>query len=93
MAPPVNQSGHPPGVTALIVTKETDVTHALTGSREMVVLNAHRITMGMIVVMILLFVIFGQCNAGNSEKKYGGTREDASVTVQGNKSKFNHSSS
>ena len=51
---------HPPDVTALIVTKETDVTRALRGSRERVVLNAHRITMEMIVVMILLFVIFGQ---------------------------------
>ena len=30
------------------------------------------------------------CNAGNSDKKYGGMREDASVTVQGSKSKFNH---
>ena len=30
------------------------------------------------------------CNASNSDKKYGGTHEDASVTVQGNKSKFNH---
>ena len=28
------------------------------------------------------------CNAGNSDKKYGGTHEDASVTVQGNKAKL-----
>ena len=30
------------------------------------------------------------CNAGNSDKKYGGTHEDVLVTVQGSKSKFNH---
>ena len=34
----------------------------------------------------------GICNAGNSDKKYGGKCKDMSVTVQGNKSKFNHSS-
>ena len=28
------------------------------------------------------------CNAGNSDKKYGSMREDASVTVQGNKVKL-----
>ena len=33
------------------------------------------------------------CKAGNSDKKYGGTREDVSVTVHGNKSEFNHSGS
>ena len=30
----------------------------------------------------------GVCNTGNSDKKYGGTREDASVAVQGNKHKL-----
>ena len=35
----------------------------------------------------------GICNAGNSDKKYGSKRKDILVTVQGNKSKFNHSSS
>ena len=30
----------------------------------------------------------GVCNTGNSDKKYGGMREDASVTVQGNKAKL-----
>ena len=30
----------------------------------------------------------GVCNASNSDKKYGGTCEDASVTVQGNKAKL-----
>ena len=39
MALPVNSAGHPPGVTALIVTKETDVTTASRGSREMAVKN------------------------------------------------------
>ena len=33
----------------------------------------------------------GVCNTGNSDKKYGSTREDASVTVQGSKPKFNPS--
>ena len=33
------------------------------------------------------------CNAGNSDKKYGSKHKDVSVTVQGNKSEFNHSSS
>ena len=31
------------------------------------------------------------CNTSNSDKKYGSTREDAWVTVQGSKSKFNPS--
>ena len=39
MAPPVNKSGHPPDVTALIVTKVTDVNNVLRGSREMVAKN------------------------------------------------------
>ena len=30
----------------------------------------------------------GVCNTSNSDKKYGGMREDASVTVQGNKAKL-----
>ena len=33
------------------------------------------------------------CNTGKSDKKYGGMREDASVTVQGSKPKFNPSGS
>ena len=33
----------------------------------------------------------GVCNTGNSDKKYGSRCKDMSVTVQGNKSKFNHS--
>ena len=59
MAPPVNKPGHPPDVTALIDTKETDVTTVLRDFREIVARNAHRIiTMEMIVVMILLTVKF-----------------------------------
>ena len=38
-APPVNKPGHPPDVTALIVTMETDVTTAWKGSREMIARN------------------------------------------------------
>ena len=33
----------------------------------------------------------GVCNASNSDKKYGGMREDTLVTVQGSKPKFNPS--
>ena len=39
MAPPENKPGHPPDVTAQIVTKETHVTTVLRGSREMAVRN------------------------------------------------------
>ena len=35
----------------------------------------------------------GVCNTGNSDKKYGGMCEDASVTVQGSEPKFNPSGS
>ena len=64
MAPPVNKLGRPPDVTALIVTKEIDVTivprgsvetvvnNVRRGSREMIAKNVHSTTMGMIVVMI-----------------------------------------
>ena len=34
MAPPVDKPGHPPDVTALIVTKETDVATALSRGGE-----------------------------------------------------------
>ena len=47
-----NRSGHPPDVTALMVTKETDATTALRGSREMAARNAYKATMEIIVVMI-----------------------------------------
>ena len=40
MAPPVSKPGRPPDVTAQTVTKETDVTDALKGSREMTARNA-----------------------------------------------------
>ena len=39
MAPLVNKPGHLPDVTALIVTKETNVTIVLKGFREMVCLE------------------------------------------------------
>ena len=39
MAPPVGAPGLPPDVTALIVTKETDVIDVLRGSREMAAQN------------------------------------------------------
>ena len=39
MAPPVNEPGRPPDVTALIVMKETDAETVLRGSREMTVIN------------------------------------------------------
>ena len=45
MAPPVKESGQPLGVTALIVTKETDVTPVRRGSREKIVENLYRATM------------------------------------------------
>ena len=50
MMPPVNEPGHPPDVTALTVTRETDVTTVLRCSREMVVLNVLMITMATHVV-------------------------------------------
>ena len=43
-------STSPPDVTAVTVTKETDVTRALRGSREMVAKNVPRITMETIAV-------------------------------------------
>ena len=51
MAPPVNEPGHPPDVTALIVTMEADVTTVLRTSREIAARNVHKITMEIIVVM------------------------------------------
>ena len=55
MAPPVNEPGHPLDVTALIVTKETDVTTVLRGSKEMTVTNALMVTMATHVVSSLSF--------------------------------------
>ena len=67
MAPPVNKLGHPPDVTVLIFTKETDVRDAQRDSREMVarnvllvsrepsVKNVQRTTTEIIVVMIFLY--------------------------------------
>ena len=52
MVPPLNQPGHPPDVTALIVTKETDVKTVPRRSREMAARNAYKATMEIIVVMI-----------------------------------------
>ena len=54
MAPPVNEPGHLPDVTALIVTKEADVTTVLRTSREIAARNVHKITMEIIVVMTLV---------------------------------------
>ena len=65
MAPPVNQPGRPPDVTVHLVFKETGMTHALRGSREMVARNvplvfkemnvndAHTTSTGKTVVMVL----------------------------------------
>ena len=50
MEPLVNKPGHPPDVTALIVTKETDVATVLKGSREMTVMNVLMVTMATHVV-------------------------------------------
>ena len=50
MEPLVNKPGYPPDVTALIVTKETDVATVLKGSREMNVMNVLVVTMATHVV-------------------------------------------
>ena len=50
MAPPVNQPGPPPDVTALIVMKEIDAATALRDSREMTVMNVLMVTMATHVV-------------------------------------------
>ena len=50
MVPPVNGPGHPPDVTALIATKETDARSVLRGSREKTVMNALMVTMATHVV-------------------------------------------
>ena len=42
MASPVNQLGRPPDVTALIVSKETNVTSVQKGSRVMTVISVPR---------------------------------------------------
>ena len=52
MAPPVNKPGHPPDVTVLIVSKETDVIRAWKDPREKIVMNAPRTTMEMNAVII-----------------------------------------
>ena len=54
MAPLVNESGHPPDVTALTVTKETDVTRAQRGSREMAAQTFLRGSKGMDVIDVLM---------------------------------------
>ena len=51
----VNKPQQPSDVTALIVTKETDATRVLSGSREMVARNALIISTEIIVVAMLLF--------------------------------------
>ena len=53
MAPLVKGPGLPPDVTALIVTKEIDVS-VLRGAREIVARNVQRTTMEMTVVNIEL---------------------------------------
>ena len=50
MVPPVNKPVHPPDVTVLIVTKETDVTTVLTDSRGKTVMNVLMVTMATHVV-------------------------------------------
>ena len=69
MVPHVNKPGHPPDVTALIITKETDVNSVQDSSRERVARNVLlvskesifknvcRITMVMIVVIIYISII------------------------------------
>ena len=47
MAPPVNEHGHPPDVTVLIVTKETDVINALSSSRETAARNVPLVSKAM----------------------------------------------
>ena len=54
MAPPVNEPGHPPDVTALIVPMETDATDTQKGTRETSVNNVRRTTTGMTVVMVVV---------------------------------------
>ena len=44
MAPSVNELGHPQDVTALIATRETDVTTVPRGSREKTVMNVLMVT-------------------------------------------------
>ena len=50
MAPPVNLSGRPLDVTALIVIKETDVTTAPKDSKEKTVMNVIMVIMATHVV-------------------------------------------
>ena len=50
----MKESGHLPDVTALIVTKETDVTRVLRGPREKVARNVPLVSKGMNVSNVLL---------------------------------------
>ena len=54
MAPPVNQSGHPPDVTAHLVSKETAVICVLKGSREIVARNVPLVSKEMNARNVLL---------------------------------------
>ena len=51
MAPPVKEPGQPPDVTALIVTRETDVNNVLRGSGEKAAENAYTVTMETVAVL------------------------------------------
>ena len=52
MAPPVNEPGRPPDVTAHLISKETDVMRVQKGSREMNVISASRGSREMIVSIV-----------------------------------------
>ena len=56
MAPPVNQSGHPPDVNALTGSREMIAENVLRGSREKTVMNVLIVTMATHVVNI--FILF-----------------------------------
>ena len=60
----MNQREHPPDVTALIVTRETDVTRALRGSREKNVTPVLLVTMETYVVSFSN--VIGETNFVNS---------------------------
>ena len=53
MAPPVNKPGHPPDVTVLTVSRETDVTSVRRGSREMNVMTVWRGSKELIASFVL----------------------------------------
>ena len=48
----VNEHGHPPDVTVMIVFKETDVTNAEKGSKVINVMNVLLVTMATSVVSV-----------------------------------------